>query len=962
MPLELTPNFEVERDAAGVVRHLRHIYEPYRIETGFAQADPAALAGAYVRDVAELLALRPDWLASLDRPPEGRLGTGPTRLALADQKAIDGTVLVSYVQTARGLPIWEAGVSVTMLEHPLRVTSCLSSVHLDFELAATQRSAPLLDAKIQPAELLRRLGLAPATRGARVSGVEHRSPRINRTRLLIYRYDEASRFDPEAGASPTSGPGLLTQGPPVLPLPLVPRSIRPGGHYVVLEVLFTLGLPTWGDMNWRAFLEVNTGAVLYLRAFTAAATAFVYRTDPITQSGGTPPTSGAAALDAWRNLVTLPGLTPPAPGSNQALNGQYVKVTDFSAPAAAPPTSAAGSFLFSVPTDDFSAVSAYFHSDSWFRRVAALGFNIATYFDGTTANPGFPVPVDQRGFADAVNARANGNPLGDGLGSFEFGRAASGTTVGIADDARVVAHEFSHALLWDSVHSPNFGFAHSAGDSLAAILNDPGSQAPDRFLTFPWPLLGGATLDRRHDRLVALGWGWGGVNDVGGYNSEQILSTSLFRLYRMTGGDNANASVQLATRTYAAQWIVYLIVKAIGALASSPITPTPTPNVFATGLMTADSSTALFLGIPGGAIQKVVRWSFEQQGLYQPAGAPSPVITPGAPPPVDVYIDDGRAGLYAPYLENFWETTDIWNRLTATPGGGPVDHETPVVGVPNYVYVRVRNRGSQSALNVAVRGFHCAPGSGLVWPDDWVAMTTPEIMVPSIASGATTDVGPFTWTPTTVGHECLLMYASTPGDIANADPASGLPCASGPTPHWRLVPFDNNIAQRNVAPVPGAWRGLAEAFEGRTFRVNNPYDRGVKIELRPDIAEPLRRRGWELHFVSPGGAAFTLGARQSREVRMQLATGGAFEANELGPQDRLIRVHSLIDGIVIGGMSYAIDPRLQAPPRERGPVRVADCDDAAAKLLECLGIAGRRVRGARLKKISVEIDLDSDDD
>ena len=151
-----------------------------------------------------------------------------------------------------------------------------------------------------------------------------------------------------------------------------------------------------------------------------------------------------------------------------------------------PPT---GNFSYSVPTDDFAAVNAYHHCDAAFRMVQEMGFDIRNYFDGTN----FPVPVDHRSdFGDGscplgncVNARADGNWSFTGSGGFQFALAAENCKVGIAADRRVVLHEFGHALLWDSVHSPNFGFAHSAGDSLAAILLDPESRSPDRFQTFP---------------------------------------------------------------------------------------------------------------------------------------------------------------------------------------------------------------------------------------------------------------------------------------------------------------------------------------------------------------------------------------------------------------------------------------------------------------------------------------------
>jgi hypothetical protein len=78
-------------------------------------------------------------------------------------------------------------------------------------------------------------------------------------------------------------------------------------------------------------------------------------------------------------------------------------------------------------------------------------------------------------------------------------------------------------------------------------------------------------------------------------------------------------------------------------------------------------------------------------------------------------------------------------------------------------------------------------------------MITPELSPAgkTINPGADVIVGPFKWIPK-AGQECLLMYVSADGDKSNADPASNIPCANGPTPGDRLVRFDNNIGQRNV--------------------------------------------------------------------------------------------------------------------------------------------------------------------
>jgi hypothetical protein len=204
------------------------------------------------------------------------------------------------------------------------------------------------------------------------------------------------------------------------------------------------------------------------------------------------------------------------------------------------------------------------------------------------------------------------------------------------------------------------------------------------------------------------------------------------------------------------------------------LTPATNPSNalgFAAAEMTAAIGNWATEGELGGYYWKVIRWAYEKQGLFQPSGAPVPVIAVGAPPPIDVFIDDGRQGEYQygsanqfPWLQRFWETTEIWNRLE--PDGHP-EHQTPVLGRTNHAYVRVRNRGTQTANGVRVQGYHCRPSAGLVWPDDWQSMTTPSLTVLSgIPPGGQALVGPFAWQPRHRGHECMFMSVSAPGDRA----------------------------------------------------------------------------------------------------------------------------------------------------------------------------------------------------
>lgn len=947
MTFRITPNVQIERDAQGIVRHLVHLHEPYTLPAGLAAPSPQALAGQYVRDVAGLYGVEQDALKDLSRQLTGRPTEEGTLLQFAEQKSVMESTVVAYAQTHMGLPIWEAGLSVTMHANPLRATSSLSTYHHAIKMEHVDPN----DFQFEPEKLTPEML-------AQLLGQPDAQPRINGTKLRIYHYDPAKRYDPEGMAdrkpeSPTRAPQNLPMHAhaPILQMPEINEAIVPHQHYIVIEALFSLEAEGWGMVNWRCFIEPMSGAVLYLRAFVAGATGAIYERDPMTATGNAMITasSSAATLDALRTVVALPGLTAPAPGEHQALTGEFVRLTNISDPSVAAPTEALpGNFNYSVPTDNFTAVNAYYHSDAVFRMVKDMGFNMATYFGGTS----FPVRVDHRATiggscagGNCVNAQAPGNATGTGSDGFRYALAAAGSTVGIATDYRVVLHEFGHAILWDSVHSPNFGFAHSAGDSLAAILCDPGSQAPDRFQTFPWilPL-------RRHDRAVGAGWGWGGASDTGSYNSEQILSTTMFRLYRSLGGDSTSLNLQ----KYAARWTAYLIIRAVGSLATSPITPTPNASIFATALMNADIGTMLFDGIGGGGAHKVIRWAFEKQGLYQPAGAPTPVTTQGAAPAVDVYIDDGRAGEYT-YLPNHWSTTDIWNRLEAD---GGLEHQTPIVGVPNYVYTRIKNRGTTSATAIVVKGYHCRPSTGLRWPDDWQAMTTAQMSLPgALATGASTIAGPFEWTPETIGHECLLMAVNAAGDMANTE------TVAGPVPEWWLVRNDNNIAQRNVAPVAAGGGGLnlAASFKGRRFWANNPFDRSVQVRL--DVVMPafLRERKWEMQFANAGGAAFSLGARMDREIVLNMRPGQDFTAADVAA-GAMIEVHAYIDDILTGGMSYYLDPKMNRPAPEtpQADKPAPDCAGNARQFLDCVDLSESEVKRVKVRKVTIDIEMKDD--
>ena len=294
---------------------------------------------------------------------------------------------------------------------------------------------------------------------------------------------------------------------------------------------------------------------------SAAAGGKVFPLDPVTASGDfmLQPHGKSDRLNAHRKTVTLHDLDKI--GDQFTLSGPRVRVASPNPLGKDPPRRRA-QFNFSSRSDDFAAVSAYYHCDAMMRMVEGFGFALATYFQDielplTVVHraklPSGPAAYDGAG----INAYVVPETLSGGRAIWRvrmlFGLADFNdfhrSPLGLAADPRWMWHEFCHVLLLASTGKTEFDFAHSAGDALGAVMSDAASalsaHGPDvRGVTFPFA---GAPT-RRHDRCVSCGWGWNGslydrpapkysARDPAGYRAEQILSSTIFRLYRATGGE-----------------------------------------------------------------------------------------------------------------------------------------------------------------------------------------------------------------------------------------------------------------------------------------------------------------------------------------------------------------------------------------------------------------------------------------
>lgn len=787
------PNMNLREDEQGHPRQIDHSLEPYAVVRNPAASTPQSLAARYIRKLFKIRRVRSKVLTKGAQARRKRVAKGIDELYFKDIKQIRNLSVVEFTQYHDGIKVWKSGLTVLLNAATGNVLEAASTYdydlpRIDFSAEAADKHTETLDEdklidllahdqNRRRLEVIRKDFLGrdvPIRKDAFEGDPEFR---ITKRDQAIYRFDPSQRK--QALHKNDQADRNLVERALDLTLPPVDDSIQLGAYRVVTEVFFTVSLGSF-QLNWHALIDQDTDSILYIRPLIdMQATGYVYDRDPLTTTGDASlvPSSPTAALNGPRTPRPLPTAAIPN------LSGQYVELQEVCPIIAPPPTSAIGKFDYDADTDDFSGANAYYHSDGVFRMVEEMGFDMNVYFDGTV----FPVPVDHRGSFACVNAAAWGNAGGNGLGSFTYGLVEAGQPVGIATDVRVVLHEFGHAILWDNVHSPNLGFSHSCGDSLAAVLCDPGSKAPDRFLTFPWVIL----INRRHDRDIAGGWAWGGVNDDGGYDSEQILATSHFRAYRALGGDHRD----LCEQEWAARYVAFLMIHTVGTL--TPVTNANNPEDWSERMQLCDKVTEVFEGHPGGVVHKVIRWAFEKQGAYQPPGAPMPVTTEGDPPQYDIYINDGRNGEYE-FTRAWCHTKDIWNRLC--PDEYPA-HQAPIPGINNYAYVIVRNRGAETISGGRVRAFHkrdnaccdcCDDCADLTWPDDFAPMITESLPFGVIPPGDYQIVGPFTWKPKP--GDCMLMVAE-----ANGDPSNISFIEKGQTLLTkRLVPFDNNIALRCI--------------------------------------------------------------------------------------------------------------------------------------------------------------------
>ena len=169
----------------------------------------------------------------------------------------------------------------------------------------------------------------------------------------------------------------------------------------------------------------------------------------------------------------------------------------------------------------------------------------------------------------------------------------------------------------------------------------------------------------------------------------------------------------------------------------------------------------------------------------------------------------------------WWVSPDI---LVDVPPYDGVPDENPVFNQVNRVWAVVTNRGDQTIDNAWIRYYWADPSAGLP-PGAWhLIAATPghpnPAQLPPIIGGSSIQAPYVEWTPTAApAHQCLMAIAyvdDDPRDIGNPDPLV----------YSFEVPWDNNIAQRNVHVVELNSGGI-HRFQ---IKIGNPFFKSARVE------------------------------------------------------------------------------------------------------------------------------------
>ncbi len=270
----------------------------------------------------------------------------------------------------------------------------------------------------------------------------------------------------------------------------------------------------------------------------------------------------------------------------------------------------------------------------------------------------------------------------------------------------------------------------------------------------------------------------------------------------------------------------------------------------------------------------------------------------------DTWNDTGLEPDPATAAEVMWTSPYIWVRRAQDPQlVKQHQHENPVTGVQNFVYVKLHNGGSDTSGTLNV---YFAPASaGLSWPGDWTLISGVPV---ATFTNHTTHIVEVPWTPPGTGHFCLLARWVSPSD------PMAMPETADVNANTRN---NNNIVWKNVNVVALGGDAVKE-----TVRM---LVRGVAGKDQSDAYSIVFRtpKGQPVSFLTEGEVTVKL----DDELRAIWEAGGS-KSSGTKPAGDALRVSegATIDNLVLlSGQSGVVEitfRRTASTPRRKYEVDV----------------------------------------
>ncbi|WP_426367425.1 hypothetical protein [Streptomyces sp. E-08] len=675
------------------------------------------------------------------RERAGELGTDGTDLREVSKDEASGTLNVRYQQFHQDVPI--LGATLLMVAD----TGQAAVVQAENTTEADVSDAPDVS-EAQAPDLVEKSALAPFREG-------YEAVTVVRDNLVYLR--DTSRPPLPGADRPTAPAALLKQG-----------QRRPDGK---LHLVHDLIVETTGPFeHFRVVVDAVTGKLLWIgiAGHYVTATLNVYVPDPVTESGkDLNSLSTDDMLKPFAHEVQTQIASPDGDGRFR-LDGDWCRCVDWDASGFAQPESDSPTFVFATHPKDkaFLSANAYYWTDSFARYLRSLG-------DPVLNARMIKVEIDPQG--------ADSTDKSEWIGTTTPPRMRFDMKlVPGAADLGIIVHEYTHGVVqWlrPGATEP-LEYEHSICDVMAGIYRDQFNKAQNR-RTETFPFDNNAQDQWSHARRLDLTQRFDDA-DFGDYSAEErtsMLASALWQCYLGMGGKSNVSEV----RKKAADKMIKTL------LAMIPRIPANTPQSKKNAVLLGEALIAADVTVNGGLHHYVMNDAFVRQGLWPR-------------PDVDVFIADSDqdTGLL-PSEEPYWTSPDIWvrNQPKDSPGEDPeAGPQDPIVDRENYLYVRVHNRGTveAGADRFTLNTYRCDPGTGMTWPSSFKPISQDALIRSPIPPGGSVRVGPFPWTPTIEGHECLIAI------VHGADDPAITSTSAKPVPHDRLVRYDNNVGQRNVYP------------------------------------------------------------------------------------------------------------------------------------------------------------------